>query len=259
MRQLALALLAAVLLAAAGGPARAERLVISLSTHRVLITSNFTGAELTLFGAVEADGTAAGRAGNYAIVVTVTGPRESVVTWRKERVLGLWINEAARFFVDPPSYLAVLSNRPVEAIAAPERLRRYRVGLRHFVLPQRIGSDVGETSAEDPFREAFVRAKTAEGLYREQSNAVTMLTPSLFRAAITLPANVPTGDYEVEVKLFAEGALVARETTAFEIIKAGFEQFVAHAAREHALAYGLATAALALLFGWLGSVIFRRD
>ena len=42
-------------LAAATSPASAERLVASLSTHRVMITSNFTGEELVLFGGIEQD------------------------------------------------------------------------------------------------------------------------------------------------------------------------------------------------------------
>ena len=73
----------AAALLAAQSPAAAERLVISLSTHRVLINQNFTGTELTLFGTVETDAASVGRTGGYAIVATVTGPRESAVTWRK--------------------------------------------------------------------------------------------------------------------------------------------------------------------------------
>jgi len=253
------AALAALAWIAGAAPAAAERLIISLSTHRVLINSNFTGVDLTLFGAIETDAGSVGRAGGYAIVVTVTGPRQSVVTWRKERVLGIWVNTSARTFVEPPSYLAVLTNRPLDAVAAPEALRRFQVGLRQFLLPQDIAGDIAEVAADDQFRQALVRVKREQGLYREQTNAVTFLTPALFRAAIPLPANVPIGQYVVDVKLFADGVMLSRESTAFEIIKAGFEQYVASAAREHGLLYGLATAALALFAGWLGSIVFRRD
>ena len=34
-------------------PAKAERLVVSLSNHRVMVTSSFTGTELVLFGTIE--------------------------------------------------------------------------------------------------------------------------------------------------------------------------------------------------------------
>jgi uncharacterized protein (TIGR02186 family) len=250
--------LAAMLWLCAGGPALAERLVISLSTHRVLISQNFTGVELTLFGTVEQDAAAVGRPGaGYTVVVTVVGPRESVVTWRKQRVLGIWVNAQSNTFVNAPSYLAVLSNRPPDAIAGPEVLRRFQIGLAHFPLPDQSGA--AAPAPDDRFRAAFVRLNREHGLYREQPNALTFLTPNLFRAVIPLPANVPIGEYEVDVKLFVEGALLARDSTAFEIIKVGFEQFVATAAHEHSILYGLATAILALLTGWLGAVVFRRD
>jgi uncharacterized protein (TIGR02186 family) len=249
--------LAAMLWLCAGGPALAERLVISLSTHRVLISQNFTGVELTLFGTVEPDAAAVGRpGGGYTVVVTVVGPRESVVTWRKERVLGIWVNAQSNTFVNAPSYLAFLSNRPPEAIGTPDILRRFQIGLAHFPLSEPSGS---AAAPDDGFRAAFVRLKREHGLYREQPNALTFLTPNLFRAVIPLPANVPIGEYEVEVELFVEGALLARDSTAFEIIKVGFEQFVATAAHDHSILYGLVTALLALLIGWLGSVVFHRE
>lgn len=250
---------AACALLLALGEARAERLVISLSTHRVLISSNFAGVDLTLFGAVELDAGSVGRAGGHVVAITVTGPRQTVITWKKERVLGIWVNASSRTFVEPPSYLAVLTNRAIEAIGSADALRRYRLGLRYFLLPQEREGDIAEAGPDDPFRQAFIRVKGDQGLYREQTNAVTFLTPALFRAAVPLPANVPVGDYEVDVKLLADGVVIAQETTAFEIIKAGFEQYVAHWAREHSLLYGLATAALAFFTGWLGSVMFRRD
>jgi len=64
-------------------PAAGERLVASLSNHRVMVTSNFTGEELVLFGGIEQDATSRPRRGGYDIVVTVTGPRQTVVTFRK--------------------------------------------------------------------------------------------------------------------------------------------------------------------------------
>src|SRR5262249_18047682 len=96
-------------------PAGAERLVSSLSSHIVRITSNFTGVELVLFGTVENDQAIIPRIGGYDIVTTVTGPRQSVVTRRKERMFGIWVNAESRSFVEVPSYLEVLSTRPFES------------------------------------------------------------------------------------------------------------------------------------------------
>ena len=70
---------------------------------------------------------------------------------------------------------------------------------------------------------------------------------------------MPTGTFTIDVKLFSGGALVARTNSALEVIKAGFEQYVADAARDNGLLYGIATALIALAIGWTASVVFRRD
>ena len=127
------------------------------------------------------------------------------------------------------------------------------------LLPQQIGSDIADVVRDDPLRVNFIRLKKEHALYLESTNGTTFLTPTVFRAEIPLPAQAPFGNYDVEVKVFSERALLVRNTTAFEIVKAGFEQFVANAARDYSFLYGLFAAAMAIATGWFASVVFRRD
>lgn len=256
MTRLFTAALTALVLAAS--PAVAERLVVSLSNQRVPVTSNFVGEDLVLFGTIEPD---AGRTlqSSYDLVVTVSGPPESLRTRRKKRVLGIWVNVDSREFINVPSYLAVLSNRPVDTIAPTQVLRRQRVGLLNTILTQRVGSDFADTVPNDPFRAAFVRLKEQQHLYTQTAEGVTFLTPTVFRATIPIPANARTGPYSVDAKLFAGGQLLARAQSDLQVIKTGFEQYVAEAANEQPVFYGLTTMSMALAIGWLASVVFRRD
>ncbi len=235
--------------------ASGEKLISSLSSHQVLVSSSFAGAELVLFGSVERDGATVPRRNGYNLVVTVTGPRQTMVTRRKDRVFGIWTNAESRTFVGAPSYLAVLSNKPLNEIASIGVQQRLDIGFDNVPAPQ--------TPALQPtdllFRDALIRLKKERGLYIEEPNSVTFLTPNLFRAGIRLPAEAPVGNYEVEVKLFADGANIARTASALEVVKVGVEQFVASSARDHGFWYGLGTALMALLTGWFASVVFRRD
>jgi uncharacterized protein (TIGR02186 family) len=241
------------------GAARAERLIVSVSNHRVTVTPNYSGEELVLFGSVEKDAATPADRNSYDLVVTVLGPRADMVTRRKERKFGIWINTDYRQFLQVPSYLAVFANRPFDEITSPEIARRQQLGLNNVLLTQRVGADYADVVPNDAFRSAFIRLRTQRGLYREDPAAVTFLTPTLFRTGIPLPAEVPIGTYEVEIKLFANGALVTKTETAFEIVKVGFEQFVATTARQNGLIYGLVTAAMALMSGWAASIVFRKD
>jgi uncharacterized protein (TIGR02186 family) len=254
---LGLAFLSGAMLTASD--ARAERLIVSVSNHRVTVTPNYAGEELVLFGSVEKDDKTPANRGNYDLVVTVSGPRADMVTRRKERRFGIWVNNDYRQFLKVPTYLAVFSNRPIEAIAAREVQRRQQLGLNNVLLTQRVGPDYADVVPHDAFRSAFVRLRAQHGLYREDGSAVIFLTPTLFRTGIPLPGEVPIGTYTVEIKLFAEGALVAKTDTAFEIVKVGFEQFVATAARQNGFVYGLVTALMALMTGWMASIVFRKD
>ena len=91
--------LVAVLAASA---ARAEQLIVSVSNHRVTVTPNYSGEELVLFGSVEKDAATPASRTSYDLVVTVSGPRTDMVTRRKERRFGIWINTDSRQFVKVP-------------------------------------------------------------------------------------------------------------------------------------------------------------
>ena len=253
------ALLAALLVLLIGGAARAERLIVSVSNHRVTVTPNYSGEELVLFGSVEKDASTPADRTNYDLVVTVMGPRADMVTRRKERTFGIWINTDYRQFLQVPSYLALFANRPFDAITSPEIARRQQIGLNNVLLTQRVSGDYADVVPDDPFRSAFVRLRRQHGLYREETSAVTFLTPTLFRTGIPLPAEVPIGLYNVEIKLFADGQFITKTDTAFEIVKVGFEQFVATTAQQHGFVYGAITAFMALMTGWMASIVFRKD
>jgi len=258
LRTIATAALLALMLPLAA-PARAERLIVSVSNARVTVTPNYSGGELVLFGAIEKDHPAFVEAGKYDLVISVFGPRANMVTRRKERKFGIWINSDSREFLMVPSYLAIFANRPIDAIAPTEVRRRQQLGMNHVLLTQRIGTDYADVVADDQFRQAFLRLREDRGLYREDTTAVKFLTPTLFRTGIPLPAEVPIGSYDISIKLFSGGELLTETDTSFEIAKIGFEQFVATAARQHGIIYGLITALMALATGWMASIVFRRD
>jgi uncharacterized protein (TIGR02186 family) len=252
-----LALVLGATFAVAG--AHAEKLIVSVSNHRVTVTSNYSGEELVLFGSVEKDDKTPAGPVAYDLVVTVSGPRADMVTRRKERKFGIWINTDYRQFLQVPSYLAIFANRPIDAIAPPEVQRRQQLGLNNVLLTQRVGPDYADVVPDDPFRSAFVRLRKQHGLYRQETSAVSFLTPTLFRTGIPLPGEVPIGTYDVDIKLLANGALVTKTETTFEIVKVGFEQYVATTARQNGVTYGLFTAFMALMTGWMASIVFRKD
>jgi uncharacterized protein (TIGR02186 family) len=237
--------------------AQAETLITSLSNHRVLINSNYTGTQIAVFGAIERDAQTVARATGYDVVVTVRGPRQFLTVRERERLGPVWINQEQQKFPSVPAYLSVMASRPLEEITSPQLRQRQKIGLTALINSNDFTTD--RNGADRPFREALYRLKAQEGLYIEDERGVTFLTPDIFRASIPLPATAPPGNYEVDVTLFADTVILARTNTNFELVKTGFEEQIGTIARDWSLFYGLATAAIAIFFGWLANLIFRRD
>lgn len=250
-------LLAAMLLLLLPAPAMAEGLTVSLSSHRVIIASNFTGADVVLFGAVGRDGLSASRSGGYDIVVTIRGPRRDIVVREKERIAGFWVNWGALPFPEVPEYLAIMSSRPLPEIADDTFRAKLMLGLEESLpLPssKRLSADEVRKS-----RDSLIRLKRDERRFIANPTGITFLNEDLFRTSIPLPANVPIGAFEVEVKLFSGGVVLATQTTALEVVKSGFEANVADLAHQRPWTYGFIAAFLAVACGWLASAAFRRD
>ena len=105
------ALLAMLLLTAARDPI----LVPEVSQHEVQVRQGFTGAELTLYGAIlSPEGTRAGQ--DYDIVVVLKGPTSPALLREKRKIAGIWVNATSTELHSVPAYFAVASTRPIDKI-----------------------------------------------------------------------------------------------------------------------------------------------
>jgi len=241
----------------APGGAKAENLVAALSNTQLVITSDYTGSSLAVFGTIESDAQTVPRVGSYDIVITIRGPRQAMTIREKSAFGFIWLNREQQKFPQAPAFLGVFSSRPIADITSEALRNRLKIGLDAVVGAPDFTND--RDTRDEPFRQALLRLKKQDNLYLQNEKGVVFLTPSLFKASVYIPATAPPGNYEVEIALFVDTALLSRHFSSFELIKSGFEQQVGDIAREWSLAYGLATALLAVFFGWLANVLFRRD
>lgn len=251
-------LAAAVVVALAPGRAAAEQLTVAVSTGEIRIDSNFTGANITVFGVIERDASTVSRAANYEVAIVLRGPPESVVAWRKDRVVGIWANRTSETMVSVPSFYGISTSGLLDEVSTPAVLRRFGIGLDYVPLKFRGRKDMDD-GREKQFRAAFIRLNQKAGLYSEQFAGVEFMGASVFRSTMWVPANTPDGDYTLTVYLFSGSALLAQREEKVSITKTGFEQVVFTAAHDQALLYGLACVLLALFTGWIAGVVFRRD
>lgn len=238
---------ALIILALFAAPAAAEENLSSgLSQDVVQISSNYTGTDITVFGAIEQPSE-----GTRDIIVVVRGPDELMTVRRKDHVAGIWINNArAKLYL--PSYYFIATTRPLQSVASNDTLGRYELGLSHL-RAETVASD-GDPA---PYQAALIRAEKRANLYREDESAVVMLGPTLFRTSVPIPAAVPRGSYSVEVYLFRDGNVISAQSTPLYVDQIGFERRLYDFAHHSPLFYGVSTVLMALSFGWASTFFFR--
>lgn len=255
-----LALFGLVLLTVASAGAQdlpPEGISSDLSSRDIAIQSDFTGARLVIFGTVENSRQPASESGVYDVAVVVKGPDATLVTRRKERTLGIWINRETATFENIPGFYAVFSTRPLDEIAKATTLSGLGIGFDSLNLIPKGEKEKRPEHKE--FRDALVRVKKREGLYIEEGVGVTFISPSLFRATLDMPASVPVGEFKTTVYLFRDGKLLGLNSSDLNIHKVGFERWVYSLAFDYPLLYGILAVLAAVASGLIASAVFRKD
>ena len=230
------------------------RLVPDVSQSRIEIRYSFTGAELLLFGAILYPG---GRAPDEdaEIAVVVKGPVQPLVVREKQKVAGIWMNVESTRFRSAPAFYAVASSKPLARLIDERTAAIYELGLQNLQLSPGSGA---APDVQRRFEAGLIELMQRQQLYLEDPKGVEITEGVLYRGRVSIPAQVPVGDYTAETFLIQDGRVIAGAVRDIHIDKFGFERFVADAADRWAFAYGLVAVALSLLLGWGASALFRR-
>lgn len=229
-----------------------------VSTRNVAVTSSFTGTEIVVFGAIDNSKQPSAESGLYDVVVVVEGTPSRVTTRKKEPVLGIWLNTSSMTFEGVPSYYAIASTRPLDEVAPEATLIGYEIGFEYARMNPATQERLPPAQMQ-AFRQAVVRLKQKEGLYVAEPHGVVFIGRSLFRATITLPANVTVGPFDTRVYLFKDERLISQYNLRLNLEREGLELLLHDFAFKQPFFYGLATVVLALLAGLAASTIFSKS
>ena len=238
-------------------PPTREALNIGISSTEIAIVPDFSGTDVTVFGAIENVDPALLAKGGYDIVVALEGPRDRITMRRKERVAGIWINRHSVVFEAMPESYSMTSTRDLPLIAKDLELVTHSVGLpRARIVPSSFSGRAEEVAL---YRDAFLKLKTESRLYQENPGGVKFVSSSLFAATIHIPADVPNGRHLIRAYLFKEGRFFDEKQLEMNVVKTGLEESITAAAFDQPLMYGIFAVLLAVLTGWAASLMFRKD
>jgi len=172
-------------------------------------------------------------------------------------VLGVWVNLESETFENVPMSYSVATTRPLQDITEPNSYKQLSLGASNLYMQPVDVTDSPATIEE--FTVALRERKAATGLYSENVGGVQFLSQNLFRATVRLAPNVPVGTHKARAFLFKSGLFLKESSAQLEIRKSGFEQSIFRVAHEYSFLYGVFAVSLAMITGWLGRLIFRRD
>ena len=251
MKRLVLAVVLAAVPATAAVP---TRLITDISQARIEIDTQFKGADLLVFGAIQYPrGSIPDTPPEIAVVVR--GPPQAITVRKKARVAGIWINTDSARFETVPGFYSVATTSPITELADERTTAIYEIGVASLQLSPASGSSDAQTQE---FDRGLIALKRKSGLFADNPGAVTVTQGVLYRARMAIPSAVPVGDYAAEIYLIRRGRVIASSTTPISIGKSGFERWIYVAAQEHSLLYGLAAVVSALLAGWIASLVVAR-
>lgn len=231
------------------------------------------------------------------IVVMLEGPPEDVSVRRKERMAGIWLNGETVSFSQVPSFVYIASTAPLDTIAL-ERIRdRHNIGVDHIKAVERTdlvpaatpkaetenaetqgappapeaGEDTGPQAIDDlleagpdadarnaEFRQALIDLQGKAGLYVEDPGGVELRGGRLFRTRISLPAQVPVGEYRVKIYALRDGLITDAQQIPLYVERSDIEHYVYSFATTYPFLYGVFAVVVAALAGWLSAILFRK-
>lgn len=236
--------------ALASTAAQSEQIVMGMSQDEVAITASFTGSEILIFGAVSRDAPAP-ESSDLEVIIAVQGPNVPVTIRKKDRVAGIWINTESVDLDIAPSFYAVATSGPIAEVLLPLE------DLRHAVSVGRVVRSAGQNAFNtDDSVDAFARIQAKDNLLQILEGAVSIDEDTLFRARISLPANITQGNYKTQIFLTRNGMVVDQLDTVIPVYKVGIERWLFTLAQEQAALYGALSLIIAALAGWVAAAVF---
>jgi uncharacterized protein (TIGR02186 family) len=233
-------------------PAHSETIVAGVSQNLISITTDFSGSEILIYGAVKREAPIPG-GDPIEVIVTVQGPSSPLVVRRKEHRYGIWMNTESVHIGQAPSFYAIAASAALKDILSETEDLRHGITIPRVIYAIGIADDAKD--APD-FLDAMIRLRKETGSFSLKEHSVGMLESTLFRTDIELPANLTEGDYKVRIFLTRGGKVLDSSEKTVLVHKAGLERWIYSLAHEQPFLYGLLALVLAVVAGWAASAIF---
>lgn len=195
--------------------------------------------------------------GSQAIVEMI-GKRIEEQLLRKGRRWDIWMTVGEIDIEDAPCLYLVMSTSPTEFSRLGTDAEFGYAALKRRAY---FTGDVQEMPRAEIFR-WFIELKEEENLYGLQPGTLKVSGRSgdldTIEGSFRIPSRIPPGDYTVRLSVVDHGHLLQSETAHLSVGMSNLPAFLTSLSRRHGALYGLFAVAIAVIFGFLVGVAFKR-
>jgi uncharacterized protein (TIGR02186 family) len=225
---------------------RASFLLADLNYNKILVDARFSGAKLFLFGQKAMPG---------SLIIIVRGPKKNFIVRKKESFFGVWLNRKQMNFQDIYSFYNIYSSEKQLSKEVQSLLWNLNLDIENKDLKYKGKAYLDELPQ---FKQAILDKNKEGGVYSYNLGKIDFMGDTLFKTEIEFPSKIAYGKYNAEIYLINQGKLSAMQILPIEVKKTGIEAMIYNFAKDNSMLYGLACVLIAMLFGYIASLVFWR-
>ena len=206
-------------------------------------------------GAIKRDSPAPTNKKNH-VIITLEGPSSPIVVRRKDRVMGIWANNAELDFERAPSFYAIMSTAPLAKVIDEATDRLY-----HITMPTGdpcVHTKPRRRANHRIHRRAHSRTLTSEGNYVQSEYGLRLCARHTFSRANRPACQLsPKAHIAFACFITRDGQVIDSQFREIDVRRVGLERWFFNLAHEQPMIYGILAVFLAIFFGWGASTLFR--
>ena len=228
-------------------------LVTDLSKKVISINVNFSGSKFHIFGAIKKNNLQISSIDQppFDIIIEVIGPPITMNLFQKEKKFGFWINRKIDNLKNIPSFYSISGTKPLD-ILLPNNIET----ANDIGLVKQINTKNQKIENELIDQILFIGKEKKQ--YNENNTPITLLENTLFSNEIDFPTNLHEGNYKVKIHLIRFQKVLATKQDIIYVKKIGLQNWINYLAFEKPQLYGIMSILIAITFGFVASLVFRK-
>ena len=225
----------------------AEEVYFDLSEDNIEIKTDFDGKEIIIFGLLQDD---------YDTLLTIKGPRSKMKIQKKERYLGVWINNKQIIYSNIPTLFFLSSSSKIDDILPNSIQINDDLNFDKILNNKTFDQNFIFENDQKNWNENFVRIKKKQLFYKEFETKT--FKDKLFQTSVFFPPNTIPGIYYVDIYYIKHNTIMNRDQKKIIVKKTGIGSDIYEFARNRAATYGVFVIIFSILSGLIAATLFRR-